>query len=223
MLSKAASSTFFFFESLVWVDLGLNSGLPDHWWTLYPLNQWPTGGDFFFFFFHHTTCESTCDTLTSSATNQGDNSFGNSRRYYFISGATKQLLPPDRVFKRNIYLYIHKINYKQTLHWTFIHLHFGAVYDLKTRLLTAIDVIATVSWFCIITRGRWLRMYIIHVEILPIFVIYSVCFLSFMRYYPKALETNVLYNSVERCYLLINGPSGWVVSKKKAPGLSLSK
>ena len=24
-------------------------------------------------FFHHTTCESTCDTLTSSAANQGDN------------------------------------------------------------------------------------------------------------------------------------------------------
>ena len=26
-----------------------------------------------FFFFHHTTCESTCDTLASSAANQGDN------------------------------------------------------------------------------------------------------------------------------------------------------
>ena len=30
------------------------------------------------FFFHHT-CESTCDTLSSSAANQGDNSFGSSR------------------------------------------------------------------------------------------------------------------------------------------------
>ena len=28
---------------------------------------------FSFFFFHHTTCESTCDTLASSAANQGDN------------------------------------------------------------------------------------------------------------------------------------------------------
>ena len=27
----------------------------------------------FFSYFHHTTCESTCDTLTSSAANQGDN------------------------------------------------------------------------------------------------------------------------------------------------------
>ena len=25
----------------------------------------------FYFFFHHTTCESTCDTLSSSAANQG--------------------------------------------------------------------------------------------------------------------------------------------------------
>ena len=29
-----------FFESLVWLDLGLNPGLPDHWRTLYALGQW---------------------------------------------------------------------------------------------------------------------------------------------------------------------------------------
>ena len=44
-----------------------------------------------------------------------------------------------------------------------------------------------------------------------------------MRESPKALETNVIYNSAETCYLLINGPPRWVVSKKKAPGLSLSR
>ena len=66
-------------------------------------------------------------------------------------------------------------------------------------------------------------MYNIRVEILSITVIYSVRFLSFMRYCPKALETNVIYNSAKRFYLLINGPSRWVVSKKKAPGLSLSR
>ena len=32
MLSKAASRNIF--ASLVWLDLGLNPGLPDHWWTL---------------------------------------------------------------------------------------------------------------------------------------------------------------------------------------------
>ena len=30
-----------FFESLVWLNLGLNSGLPDHWQTIYSLDQWP--------------------------------------------------------------------------------------------------------------------------------------------------------------------------------------
>ena len=30
-----------FFESLVWFNLGLNPGLPDHWWTPYSLGQWP--------------------------------------------------------------------------------------------------------------------------------------------------------------------------------------
>ena len=25
---------------MVWRDLGLNPGLPDHWWTLCPLGQW---------------------------------------------------------------------------------------------------------------------------------------------------------------------------------------
>ena len=44
-----------------------------------------------------------------------------------------------------------------------------------------------------------------------------------MRYYTEALETNVIYHSAERCYLLINGVLKWVVSKKKAPGLSLSR
>ena len=61
-------------------------------------------------FFHHTTCESTRDTLTSSAAYQGDNTVSVAQGGTATPGATKQLLPPDRVFKRNIYLYIHKIN-----------------------------------------------------------------------------------------------------------------
>ena len=28
-----------FFKSLVWLDLGLNPGLSDHWWILYPLHR----------------------------------------------------------------------------------------------------------------------------------------------------------------------------------------
>ena len=30
----------FSLKSLVWLDLGLNPGVPDHWRTLYPLGQW---------------------------------------------------------------------------------------------------------------------------------------------------------------------------------------
>ena len=61
-------------------------------------------------FFYHTTCESTCDTLASSAANQGDNTVSVAQGGTATPGATEQLLPPDRVFKRNIYLCIHKIN-----------------------------------------------------------------------------------------------------------------
>ena len=51
-----------------------------------------------------------CDTLSSSAANQGDNSVSVTPGDTATPGATKQLLPSDRVFKRNIYLYIHQIN-----------------------------------------------------------------------------------------------------------------
>ena len=64
----------------------------------------------YIYFFHHTTCESTCDTLASSAANQGDNTVSVAQGGTATPGATEQLLPPDRVFKRNIYLCIHKIN-----------------------------------------------------------------------------------------------------------------
>ena len=41
MLSvKQGGIKYHFFKSLVWLDLGLNTGRPDHWRTLYPLDQW---------------------------------------------------------------------------------------------------------------------------------------------------------------------------------------
>ena len=43
MLSvKQGSYQLPFFESLVWLNLRLNPGLPDHWRTLYSLSQWPS-------------------------------------------------------------------------------------------------------------------------------------------------------------------------------------
>ena len=51
-------------------------------------------------FFHHTTCGSTCDTLASSAAIQGDNTVSVAQGGTATPGATEQLLPPDRVFKK---------------------------------------------------------------------------------------------------------------------------
>ena len=175
------------------------------------------------FFFHHTTCESMCDTLASSAANQGDNTVSVAQGGTATPGATEQLLPPDRVFKE-IYIYVYTRSTKSGHYigrsFIFILVQFVI---LKCVYLQPLDVIATVSWFCVITWERWFRVYNIRVEILSISVIYSVSFLLFMRYCPKALETNVIYISAKRFYLLINWPSRWVVSKKKGPGLSLSR
>ena len=57
-----------------------------------------------FFFFHHT-CGSTCDTLASSAANQGDNTVSVAQGSTATPGATEQLLPPDRVFKKKKSMY----------------------------------------------------------------------------------------------------------------------
>ena len=42
MLSvKQGDLKYHFFESLVWLDLGLNPALPGYWQTLYSIGQWP--------------------------------------------------------------------------------------------------------------------------------------------------------------------------------------
>ena len=47
-----------------------------------------------------------CDTLSSSFANQGDNTVSVAQGGTATPGATKLLLPPDRVFKE-IYIYIY--------------------------------------------------------------------------------------------------------------------
>ena len=42
-----------------------------------------------YFFFHYTTCESTCDTLPSSAANQGDNTVSVAQSSTATPGTTK--------------------------------------------------------------------------------------------------------------------------------------
>ena len=58
-----------------------------------------------YIFFHHTTCESTCDTLSSSAANQGDNTVSVAQGSTATPGTTKQLLPPTGYLKKYISIY----------------------------------------------------------------------------------------------------------------------
>ena len=112
---------------------------------------------FIYIYFHHTTCESTCGTLPSSATNQGDNTVSVAQGSTATPGASKQLLPLDRVCKRNIYIYIYIYIYKYArsaksrdyIGCSFMFI-FSAVWDFKMCLLSAVDGIATVSWCCVI-------------------------------------------------------------------------
>ena len=150
-----------------------------------------------FFFFIIQRVKAPYDTLPSSAANQGDNTVSVAQGGTATPGITKQLLPPGRVFKRNIYMYIHGRSTKSRdyIRRLFIF-NFSAVCDLKTHLISAIDVIATVSWCCVITWEWWFHVCFIHVEIPSISVVYSVCFPSvlsfFMRYCTKALQTNII-------------------------------
>ena len=51
-----------------------------------------------------------CDTLPSSAADQVDNTVSVAQGCTAAPGATKQLLPPDRVFKIYIYIYLFMSN-----------------------------------------------------------------------------------------------------------------
>ena len=122
-----------------------------------------------------------------------------------------------------IYIYIYTLDQlKAEITWDVCSSSFFSVQFvifLKTRLLTAIDVIATVSWCCVITQEWWFRVHFIHAEI-PSIRWFSFCFIFFVRYCTEALPINVKYNSAERCFFLSKGPLRWVVSKKES---SLSK
>ena len=96
-------------------------------------------------FFHHT-CESTCDTLPSSAANQGDNTVSVAQGGTATPGTTKQLLLLVRVFKRNIYLCL------------YIYIYIYTPDQLKAEI--TLDVRST-SFLCSLwfknafTFGRW--------------------------------------------------------------------
>ena len=88
-------------------------------------------------------CESICNTLPSSAPSRGDNTVLVAQGGTATPGATKQLLPPDRVFKRIIYIYIY-IYTRPTKSRDYIVCSSSFLVQfviLKTHLLSAIDII----------------------------------------------------------------------------------
>ena len=62
-----------------------------------------------------------CDTLASSAANQGDNTVLVAQGGTATPGATEQLLPPDRVFKKKkIYVYTRSTKSRHYIRRSFI-------------------------------------------------------------------------------------------------------
>ena len=78
-------------------------------------------------------CESTCDTLSSLAANQGDKTVLVAQGSTATPGATKQLLPPDRVFKEiYIYMYARSTKSRHYIGCSFIFIL--VQFDLKNAL-----------------------------------------------------------------------------------------
>ena len=106
---------------------------------------------------------------------RGDNTVSVAQGSTATPGATKQLLPPDRVLREwDIYIYIYiyiympdQLNAETTLD---VNLHFLiAVCDLKNKK----NAFTFSGWYYyvftetvsyIITRERWFRMYFLHAE-----------------------------------------------------------
>ena len=105
-------------------------------------------------FFHHTTCESTCNTLASSAANQGDNTVSVAQGGTTTLGATEQLLPPDRVFKRNIKYISFKYPIRSE---TYIK------YYIVDSLIQQVNVQIHLNWWIcmVIFTARRLSIYVI--------------------------------------------------------------
>ena len=78
-----------------------------------------------------------CEILPSSTANQGDNTVLVAQSGAATPGATKQLLPPDRVLKE-LYIYAISIKSRDYIGRSSSFL----VWLKKTRLLSTVDVIA---------------------------------------------------------------------------------
>ena len=71
-------------------------------------------------------CESICDTCPHQQPTKGDNTVSVAHGGTATPGATKQLLSPDRVFKRVIYICIYMPDQLKAEITLDVHLHFSA-------------------------------------------------------------------------------------------------
>ena len=153
-----------------WVSIPAWSILPvEPNWRVMILWNSVCGWQYIYFFFHHTMCEITCDTLLSSAANQGDNTVSVAQGSTATPGTTKQLLLSDRVFKRIIYIctYARSIKSRDYIgrsssYFMWSWWYFKNVFTSRHWCHNTFTV--TVSWCCVITWEWWFRMHFIHTE-----------------------------------------------------------
>ena len=104
---------------------------------------------------------------------RGDNTVSVAQGGTVTPGATKQLLPPDRVLRElYIYIYIYMPDQLRAETTLDVNLHFQcAVCDLKKQTKKNAFTFGgwcyyafTVTVFYVITRERWFRVYFVHAE-----------------------------------------------------------
>ena len=122
----------------------------------------------FFFIIHVKACAMLCPHQPPT---RNDNTVSVAEGSIAIPGATKQLLLPDRVFRRIIYIYIYIYIYtpdhlKTKIHFTFIFLVQFVIFKNPFtfghwchHMLTV-----TISWCYVITQEWWFQVDLIHAE-----------------------------------------------------------
>ena len=127
-----------------------------------------------FFFFIIQRVKARAIPCPHQPPTRGDNTVSVAQGGTATPGATKQLLPPDRVLRESyiyiyIYIYIYTpdpLNAETTLD---VNLHFlSAVCDLKKKNAFTFGgwcyYAFTVTVSYVITRERWFRVYYLHAE-----------------------------------------------------------
>ena len=120
----------------------------------------------YFFFFIIQCVKTWAISCPHQLPTRSDNAVSVAQGGTATPGATKQLLPPNRVFKRNIYIYIYtrlttsRDYIVRSSSFLLQFVIFKNVFTFSRWCHYALAV--TVSWHYIITREWWFRMHFIH-------------------------------------------------------------